>query len=394
MTTRTVAVAGAGIGGLTAALALIDKGFDVTVFEQSNELREVGAGVQLGPNAMRVYRALGMEQTIAGFSFVPEAHVVRAGKTGAAIATTQMKGVYETQYGIGYHAMLRADLQNALAARLNAGVLQFGKKCTSADTRSDGVTLHFDDNSTFACDVVIGADGIHSALREQLLGKDSPRFTGTVAYRGVADASKLPAGLLTNDVTVYIGPHASFVYYYIRRGELVNWVALAEDSSWQQESWSAEAGAAEALRLYDGWDPVVETLVTSTDRCYKWALFDRDPLPKWVNGRIALLGDAAHPMMPYLAQGGCMAIEDGYVLASELAKSRDNPERALRGYQSARLPRASRVQLMSRKVARVNQAPSLWARLARNTRMAVQKMLNPAQHAYKIEWIYGYDVTR
>jgi salicylate hydroxylase len=394
MTTRKVAVAGAGIGGLTAALALIDKGFDVSVFEQSNELREVGAGVQLGPNAMRVYRALGMEETIAGFSFVPEAHVVRAGKTGAAIATTQMKGVYETQYGIGYHAMLRADLQNALAARLSPGVLQFGKKCVSAGTRSDGVTLHFDDGSAFESDVVIGADGIHSALREQLLGKDAPRFTGTVAYRGVADASKLPAGLLTNDVSVYIGPHASFVYYYIRRGELVNWVALAEESSWQQESWSAEAGAAEALRLYDGWDPVVETLVRSTERCYKWALFDRDPLPKWVNGRIALLGDAAHPMMPYLAQGGCMAIEDGYVLANELAKSPDNPERALRGYQFARLPRASRVQLMSRKVARVNQAPSLWARIARNTRMAVQKMLNPAQHAYKIEWIYGYDVTR
>jgi salicylate hydroxylase len=394
MTTRTVAVTGAGLGGLTAALALRKRGFDVTVFEQASELREVGAGVQLGPNAMRVYAALGLERTIADFSFVPEAHVVRSGKTGAAIATTQMKGVYEAQYGIGYHTMLRADLQGALAAQLPAGVLQFGKKCRAVDSRADGVTLQFEDGTTFDCDVAVGADGIHSAMREHLLGKDSPRFTGTVAYRGVADAATLPKDLLTGDVSVFIGPGASFVYYYIRRGELVNWVALVEESSWRQESWSAEGDLADVKRLYEGWCPVVGDLISHAERCYKWALFDRDPLPRWVDGRIALLGDAAHPMMPYLAQGGCMAIEDGYVLAHELAKAPEAPERALRAYQTARLPRASRVQLMSRKVARVNQTPSLGARIARNLRMAVQKMLNPSQHAYKIEWIYGFDVTR
>jgi salicylate hydroxylase len=394
MTARTVAVIGAGLGGLTAALALIDKGFEVTVFEQSSELREVGAGVQLGPNAMRVYRALGLDRTIGDLSFIPEAHVVRSGKTGAAIATTQMKGVYEAQYGIGYHTLLRADLQNLLAARLPAGVLQLGKKCKSVDNRADAVTLRFEDGSTVDSDVVVGADGIHSALREHLLGKDSPRFTGTVAYRGVVVAATLPAGILTEDVSVYIGPHASFVYYKIRGGELVNWVALVEETSWQQESWSAEGDLADVLRLYAGWCPAVIGLLTHAERCYKWALFDRDPLPKWVGGRMALLGDAAHPMMPYLAQGGCMAIEDGFVLASELAKAPAEPERALRAYEAARLPRASRVQLMSRKVARVNQAPSLLARIARNLRLAVQKMLHPTQHAYKIEWIYGYDVTQ
>jgi salicylate hydroxylase len=155
-----------------------------------------------------------------------------------------------------------------------------------------------------------------------------------------------------------------------------------------------EGDLADVLRLYDGWSPVVTDLIAHAERCYKWALFDRDPLPRWVNGRIALLGDAAHPMMPYLAQGGCMAIEDGYVLANALAAAPDEPEKALRAFQAARLPRASRVQLMSRKVARVNQAPSLRARIARNVRMAVQKMINPSQHAYKIEWIYGFDVTR
>jgi salicylate hydroxylase len=394
VTARTVAVVGAGLGGLTTALALIDKGFDVTVFEQSSELREVGAGVQLGPNAMRVYAALGLDRTIADFSFVPEAHVVRSGKTGAAIATTQMKGVYEAQYGMGYHTMLRADLQNALAARLPSGVLQFGKKCRTVEDRPAGVTLRFEDGSAVESDVVVGADGIHSALREHMLGKDSPRFTGTVAYRGVVDAATLPKGLLTDDVSVYIGPHASFVYYYIRRGELVNWVALVEETSWQLESWSVEGDLADVARLYEGWCPVVGDLISHAERCYKWALFDRDPLPRWVSGRVALLGDAAHPMMPYLAQGGCMAIEDAYVLAHELAASKDDPEQALRAYEAARLPRASRVQLMSRKVARVNQAPSLRARIARNVRLAVQKLLHPSQHAYKIEWIYGYDVTR
>jgi salicylate hydroxylase len=394
VTARSIAVAGAGLGGLTAALALLQRGFDVSVFEQSNELREVGAGVQLGPNAMRVFAALGLEEAIAAFSFVPEAHVVRSGKTGAAIATTQMKGVYEAQYGIGYHTMLRADLQNALAERLPPGVLQLGKKCTAVETRPDGVTLRFDDGSSVERDVVVGADGIHSAVREHLLGQDSPRFTGTVAYRGVVDAATLAPGLLSDDVSVFIGPHASFVYYYIRRGELVNWVALVEENSWQQESWSAEADLADVIRLYEGWCPVVGALLAHAERCYKWALFDRDPLPRWVNGRIALLGDAAHPMMPYLAQGGCMAIEDAYVLASELGKSPDDPERALRAYERARLPRASRVQLMSRKVARVNQTPSLQARIARNLRLAFEKMLHPSRHTYKIEWIYGYDVTR
>jgi len=174
----------------------------------------------------------------------------------------------------------------------------------------------------------------------------------------------------------------------------VNWVALVEEDSWQLESWSVEGDLADVKRIYEGWCPIVGDLISHAERCYKWALFDRDPLPEWVRGRVALLGDAAHPMMPYLAQGACMAIEDGYVLANELAKSADEPERALRAYESARLPRASRVQLMSRKVARVNQAPALSARIARNLRMAVQKMLNPAQHTYKIEWIYGFDVTR
>jgi salicylate hydroxylase len=305
-----------------------------------------------------------------------------------------MKGVYEAQYGMGYHTMLRADLQNALAARLPSGVLQFGKKCRTVEDRPAGVTLRFEDGSAVESDVVVGADGIHSALREHMLGKDSPRFTGTVAYRGVVDAATLPKGLLTDDVSVYIGPHASFVYYYIRRGELVNWVALVEETSWQLESWSVEGDLADVARLYEGWCPVVGDLISHAERCYKWALFDRDPLPRWVSGRVALLGDAAHPMMPYLAQGGCMAIEDAYVLAHELAASKDDPEQALRAYEAARLPRASRVQLMSRKVARVNQAPSLRARIARNVRLAVQKLLHPSQHAYKIEWIYGYDVTR
>jgi salicylate hydroxylase len=394
MTVRSVAVVGAGIGGLTAALALIRRGFDVTVYEQSNELREVGAGVQLGPNAMRVYAALGLDELIAGFSCFPNAHIVHSGKSGAALATTQMRGVYEAQYGIGFYAMLRADLQNALAAQLPPGVLQLGRKCTSFANGPDAVTLHFADGSTAEHDVVAGCDGIHSAIRECMLGKDAPRFTGTVAYRGVLDAAGVPADLLTSDINVFIGPHASFVYYHVRRGELVNWVCLAEETSWQQESWSAEASFAEATRAYEGWCPVVDALVSRTEHIYKWALFDRDPLTRWVDGRVALLGDSAHPMMPYLAQGGCMAIEDGIVLANALANAPEVPEKALRAYQAARLPRASRVQLMSRKVARVNQTPSLPARLARNLRMAWQKLLHPAEHTYKIEWIYGFDVTR
>ncbi len=394
MTAKTVAVVGAGMGGLTAALALIKKGFDVSVYEQASELREVGAGVQLGPNAMRVYAALGLDAVISRFSFVPDAHAVRSWKTGAVISSTRMKGIYEKRYGIGYHAMLRADLQNALAAALPSGALHLGKKCAGVENRTGSVTLRFDDGSSVDADVVVGADGIHSVIRESLLGPDKPRFTGMVAYRGTVPIASLPEGLLGPDITVYIGPHASVVYYCIRPGELVSWVALVEEDSWRRESWSEEGDVNALMRRYEGWCPVVNEIFSRAEHCFKWALFGRAPLPRWTSGRVAILGDAAHPMLPYLAQGACMAIEDGYVLADELAKLPDEPEKGLRQYEAARLPRASRVQLMSRERARINQLPSLPARVARNIRFIVDKLIDPERHTYKIEWIYGYDVTR
>lgn len=391
--TRSIAVVGAGLGGLTAALSLINKGFEVVVFEQSKELHEVGAGVQLSPNAMRVFAALGIEQKIIDIAFEPDAHVVRAWNTGALVSSTRMKGVYRKQYGGGYYGLHRADFQMALAGALPGGIVQLGKKCTGVASRSDGVTLRFEDGSSAEADIVVGADGIHSAARTSMFGPESPRFTGNVCWRGLVPSDMLPSGLISPDMNVYFGPHASFAHYYVRRGEYVNWIAMAEQSSWTRESWSLEVDHSEVMQFYAAWYPAIHELITRTERCYKWALLDRDPLPKWTSGRTTLLGDAAHPMLPYLAQGACMAIEDAYALATLLAKYSDDGERALREYEAERLPRTSRVQLTARARSRINHLPSPAARMIRNLNYGVQKLLKPNQHTYKIEWIYGYDVT-
>jgi salicylate hydroxylase len=387
-----VAVVGAGLGGLTAALALRYKGFDVTVFEQAATIREVGAGIQLSPNAMRVFAQLGLDDEIKRIAFEPDSHVVRNWKTGAAISETSMKGVYEKTYGAGYYGMHRADLQTFLAAAFPQERIKLGKKCIGL-AMSDNCGLRFEDGTTVESDVVVGADGIHSVVREQLFGPQPARFTGNICWRGLVPTDALPKGLVPTDMSAFFGPRASLVTYYVRGGEYVNWIAMAEEDSWRSESWSIEVDPAEVASRYDGWCPIVGQLLAATQRCNKWALFDRDPLPHWTKGRATLAGDAAHPMVPYLAQGACMAIEDGYALATLLAKTPGAPEAALQAYEVARRPRTTRVQLTARARSKINHVASPQAQLMRNIGYAIQKLIKPSGHAYKIEWIYGYDVT-
>ena len=188
--------------------------------------------------------------------------------------------------------------------------------------------LAFADGSTAETDIVIGADGIRSAVRASLFGPDAPRFTGHIVWRGLVPSDALPKGLIDPDMTAWFGPKGTVVHYYVRRGEIVNWIAHYE-ADWREESWSVEFDWREAALAYDGWHPLLAELFSRTQRCYKWALYDRDPLPRWTDGRVTLLGDAAHPMLPYLAQGAAQAIEDGYVLAETLAAHRSDALGAL-----------------------------------------------------------------
>jgi salicylate hydroxylase len=271
--------------------------------------------------------------------------------------------------------------------------MRLNAKCTGVRNTGGTATLSFADGTEVESDVVVGADGIHSAVRESLYGPESPRFTGVICWRGVVPVGIMPAGMVSPDMGAWFGPHSTLVTYYVRRGELINWAALYDAHDWREESWKTEGNPAEVMQTYADWHPAVNELIAKTGRLYKWALFDREPLPKWSTGRVTLLGDSAHPMLPYLAQGACMAVEDGYVLATELSRSGVGVEKALKNYEALRLPRTARVQLASRARAKVNQTASPLASLGRDMMYAVKKILSPAKHTYGVEWIYGHDVT-
>ncbi len=239
---------------------------------------------------------------------------------------------------------------------------------------------------------MIGADGIRSAVRESLYGADAPRFTGHIVWRGLVPTDALPKGLIEPDMTAWLGPNGTMVHYYVRRGELVNWIAHFE-TDWREESWSVESDWREAAEAFAGWHPTLAELFSRTERCYKWALYDRDPLPRWTSGRVTLLGDAAHPMLPYLAQGAAQSVEDGYVLADMLAQHRDDAPAALQAYEAARRPRTSRIQLHARERGKINNSTSAFQRFKRDLGYRLKKLIRPKEHTYGIEWIYGHDVT-
>jgi salicylate hydroxylase len=390
---QDVAVIGAGLGGLTAAIALLQRGFNVTVYEQSASLGEIGAGVQLSPNAMKVIRALDLEAAFMRISFEPNRHVVKSWQSGRIISATQMKNVYASQFGAGYFGAHRADLHKLLADAVPDGIIRLGATCTDVSTEGEKAILTFSDGRKVAADIVIGADGIHSNVRNSLFGKESPRFTGNVCWRGLVPAADLPKGMFAPDMTVWFGPNSNVVHYYVRGGELINWVA-SHDGEWQTESWRNEASIDEVLQTYKSWHPDLSKLFAATKHCYKWALFDRTPLPRWSKGRVTLLGDSAHAMLPYLAQGACMAIEDAFALAASLDRHREDPAAALDTYETQRHDRATRVQSAANARAKVNHLTSRWARFKRDATYAIQKMLKPSSHTYQIDWIYGHDVTK
>jgi 2-polyprenyl-6-methoxyphenol hydroxylase-like FAD-dependent oxidoreductase len=389
---RTIAIVGGGLGGLTAAIALRRRGFDVTIYEQAERLGEIGAGIQLSPNAMRVLIGLGLDQAFEAIAFEPNRHVVRSWKSGAFVSATQMKGVFRPQYKAGYFGAHRADLHAVLQQALPAECVRLSARCTGVTQTADCAILAFADGRTAGADIVIGADGIRSAVRESLFGPDAPRFTGHIVWRGLVPAGALPKGLIEPDMTAWFGPNGTVVHYYVRRGELVNWIAHFE-TDWREESWSVETDWREAADAFAGWHPTLGELFSHTERCYKWALYDRDPLPRWTSGRATLLGDAAHPMLPYLAQGAAQSVEDGYVLADMLAQHRHDALAALKAYEAARRPRTSRIQLHARERGKINNATSAFQRFKRDLGYRLKRLIKPNEHTYSIEWIYGHDVT-
>lgn len=390
-----VAIAGAGIGGLATAIALRQRGCEVVVIEQAPQLGEVGAGVQMSPNAVKVLRAIGVEPLIRDVACEPLAFTGRDWKSGRVLYRTPIKGAFQRQYGAGYYHVHRADLHQALTACLAGADLRLGRRVVGIEQDHNAASLQIEGGESIEADVVIGADGIHSAIRKALLGDDKPRFTGNICWRGMVPVDALPKDHVELASSNWLGPKGHVVHYYVKGGSMVNFVAVYETDEWTQESWSTPSTVEELLNTYAGWNDELLTTFSKSERCFKWALYDRDPLKRWSDGRVTLLGDAAHPMLPFLAQGAAMAIEDGYELASRIGTVSDKTgiEGALIEYERQRIPRTSRVQLGARARGTTMHLRSPWARMKRNFGFMLQGMRTPESTTHRAEWIYGYDAT-
>ena len=387
-----VAIIGGGIGGLTAALALRQAGLEVTVYEAAPELKEIGAGVALHPNAMRVLRALGLEEGVRKVAGTSEWALTRNGKTGRVISKTSRRQQADS-FGLNGATVHRADLLDVLAAALPPGMVSLGKRCLTVT--SDGATpaATFTDGTSISADAIIGADGIHSAVRGALFGPDDPRFTGKICYRSVVPAAAVTGQAADSANAQWLGPHGTVVLYPLRGEELINVVAHYDDEHYRHESWIAECDRAEVLKRYQDWHESLLRVFAAGGTWYKWALYDRDPIPRWTRGRVTLLGDAAHPMLPYLGQGACQAIEDGAVLATALRCEAD-PETALARYERTRRPRASHVVLAARERGLSNHIASPFAAWRRDLSIAVRRRLNRRDlDGRGAAWLAGYDAT-
>jgi len=346
-TPLSVAIVGAGMGGLTAASALRLFGFDVHVYEQASRFARIGAGIQMMPNSMKVLRKIGVEDRVRATSFQPYSHLNRQWDSGAVMRELPMP---ESLFGAPYLCMHRGDLHEALASVLPQDIIHAGSKLVGLDERSGRVTLTFEDGRRAEADAVIGADGVHSLVRDSIIGPDMPIHKGRIAYRAVFPSALMGGRDIGNSRTKWWGIDRHIVIYYTRRdkSEIYFVTSVPEPAEWlTQESWSAKGDVRELRRAYEGFHPDVRAVLEACPDCHKWAILEREPLPKWSEGRVVLLGDACHPMTPYMAQGAATAMEDAAVLARCLADAEGDVRTAFTRYEENRKPRTSRIQAIS-----------------------------------------------
>jgi 6-hydroxynicotinate 3-monooxygenase len=344
----SIAIVGAGIGGMSAAATLRMAGFDVQIYEQARQFARVGAGIQMMPNSMKVLRKIGVEEYLRRTAFQPYSHLNREWNTGRIMRELPMP---ESLFGAPYLCMHRADLHNALATVVPESIVHFNKEFVGLDQAGGQVTLRFADGSRAKADAVIGADGVHSVVRDIIIGPDMPIHKGRIAYRAIFSSALLNGMDIGPSRTKWWGIDRHIVIYYTTttRSELYFVTSVPEPAEWvTRESWSAKGDVKELRKAYEGFHPDVRAVLQACPDCHKWAILEREPLPRWSDGRVALLGDACHPMTPYMAQGGATSIEDAAILARCLEEvDGEDVEGAFQRYEAHRKPRTSRIQAIS-----------------------------------------------
>ncbi|UUU26937.1 FAD-dependent monooxygenase [Streptomyces sp. DSM 40750] len=381
-----IAILGGGIGGLATAAFLRDKGFDSDVYEQATALTEVGAGLVIAPNAARLLRRLGvLDRFIKRAVRMEIGWEFRRWENGTVLSAENLEKECVRLYGEHTYAAHRADLLNALRSAVPEHSIHLGKRCVSVEFEGDQAVLRFEDGETVRPDILIGADGVHSRVRSAIVGPTHARESGICAFRALVPAEKAPEFAKRRAQTLWIGPDHHLVHYPVSGAEYVNLVAFAPAGANSVESWTATATLGELLDEFAGWDPRLVELIRSADTPGRWALLDREPLDHWNRGNATLLGDAAHPMFPFFAQGAAQAIEDGAVLALCLAETPDNPIAALGRYEELRRRRTARLQEVSHGRSHINHLPDGPEQQARDLAYSQADPLRTNG------WIYEYD---
>ena len=376
-----VLIVGGGVGGLFAARALIAHGADVSLYEQSSALGEVGAGVFLTPNSVRHLERVGFGSAVRkyGARVGPKSHYFR--HDGAPIAPVRVTDASGWNATYGMH---RADLVAFLASALPAGVVRCGHRAIGFEQADDVARVQFAGGACAEGDVVVGADGIHSALRPYVFPPSTPVFHGTICYRGLVPRGRLP-GWPMDRWQMWAGPSKHFLVFPVRHGQMLNYVGFVPADEEMQESWSAAGDPAVLRGAFDGWDARIGSVLKQVDKTFRWALYDREPLPTWTRGRLTLLGDAAHPMLPHLGQGANQSIEDGMALATILGRAGNAAvPAALLAYEQLRRERVAQIQLGARMQGlRVDSA---------DADLAVRDAQLAAQTEFRKQ-LYSYDVV-